>query len=358
MAQNLPPWQEGGFRLGKPEQKSASLCWLFCYLPEHPPRIGAFAPISQVAGHEGKQAVWGKVFYISIAVVSVIAVELTVGWDRLLTPWTRAAPLAILGAAVLVLLTYVIRSVRLYRFYPDCRDLFGCVRVFLLHNVFVNFLPVHSGEVSFPILMKRYFGIPVYRAVSGLLWLRYLDFHTLILIALAALWLATSWLWVLPAVLVWAVLPLATVAFWKFSSRWFNSRDNRISRMLGGVLKTLPESRRLLLESWGWTALNWGVKLASFAWIMTIFTPIDFADSMFGAAGGELSTVLPVSAPAGIGTYEAGVLAAATPLGVRVHHAIIGGVNLHLFILGMAVVGGLLTLLLPRRTGVRRTATV
>jgi hypothetical protein len=302
--------------------------------------------------------VWRKVFYISIAIVLVTAVELTVGWSRLLIPWTRAAPSAILGAAMLVLLTYVIRSVRLYRFYHDCRDLFGCIRVFLLHNVFVNFFPVHSGEISFPILMKRYFGVPVDRAVSGLLWLRYLDFHTLILIALGALWFATRWLWVLPALLLWAVLPVATVALWESCSRLLKGHDNRVSKILGGILKTLPKSRRLLLESWGWTALNWGVKLASFAWIMTIFTPIDFVDSMFGAAGGELSTVLPVSAPAGIGTYQAGVIAAVTPLGVRMHHAIIGGINLHLFILGMAVVGGLLTLLLPRRAGIHRTATV
>jgi Lysylphosphatidylglycerol synthase TM region len=291
---------------------------------------------------------WLKIAYAVVAVVLFTAVELTVGWTRLLAPWAQASPLAILGAAMLILLTYAIRSARLYRFYDDCRDLAGCMRLFLLHNAFVNFLPVHSGEVSFPILMKRYFGIPTSRSVSGLLWLRYLDFHTLVLIGFAALWLATPWEWVLPVLLAWSVLPIATVFLWESLSRILDAHDNRISRVICDVLKTLPGSRPMLLESWGWTTLNWGVKLASFAWILTIFTPIDFADSMFGAAGGELSTVLPTNAPAGVGTYEAGVIAAVTPLGVRMHHAIIGGVNLHLFVLGMAVIGGLLTFLLPR----------
>ena len=300
--------------------------------------------------------VWLKIAYAVVAVVLVAAVELTVGWTRLLAPWKEASPFAILGAAVLILLTYAIRSARLYRFYSDCKNLSGCVRLFLLHNVFVNFLPVHSGEISFPILMKKYFGIPVNRSVSGLLWLRYLDFHTLILIAFGALWLATPWPWVLPVLLAWSVLPIATVLLWESCSRLFGTHDNKISRMLSSMLRTLPKSRRMLFESWGWTALNWGVKLASFAWILTIFTPINFADSMFGAAGGELSTVLPTNAPAGVGTYEAGVIAAVTPLGVRMHHAIIGGVNLHLFVLGMSVVGGLLTFLLPRPAAAQTAA--
>jgi hypothetical protein len=302
--------------------------------------------------------VWAKITYASIAIVLLVAVELTVGWGRLLDPWSRAAPSAILGAAFLVLLTYVIRSARLYRFYHECKDLPSCIRLFLLHNVFVNFLPVHSGEVSFPILMKQYFGISVNRSVSGLLWLRYLDFHTLILIALGALWLATPWSWVPPVFFVWAAVPVATVILWETCSRLFNKHDNKVARMLGGILRTLPKSRRTLFESWGWTTLNWGVKLVSFAWILTIFTPIDFADSVFGAAGGEMSTVLPINAPAGVGTYEAGVIAAVTPLGVRTHHAVIGGVNLHLFVLGMAVVGGLLTFLLPRRMRARTAAAI
>ncbi|MEX2125437.1 MAG: lysylphosphatidylglycerol synthase domain-containing protein [Woeseia sp.] len=291
---------------------------------------------------------WLKITYALLTVVLVAAVELTVGWSRLLEPWTRASPSAILGAALLVLLTYVIRSARLFRFYRECNDIRPCIRLFLLHNVFVNFLPLHSGEVSFPILMKRYFAISVNRSVSGLLWLRYLDFHTLILIALAALWLATPWRWVAPLLVVWVVLPIFAVILWETCGVVFDKHDNRFSALIAGVLKTLPKSRSRLFESWGWTTLNWGVKLVSFAWILTIFAPIDFAESVFGAAGGELSTVLPINPPAGIGSYEAGVFAAVTPLGVKAHHAIIGGINLHLFVLGMALVGGLLTFLIPR----------
>lgn len=299
---------------------------------------------------------WVKISYAVFSVVLLVAVELVVGWARLLEPWGRAAPAAIASAALLVLLTYAIRSARLFRFYPDCGDIRSCLRLFLLHNVFVNFLPVHSGEVSFPILMKRYFAISVNRSVSGLLWLRYLDFHTLILIALITLWVATPWPWVPPLLAVWVLMPILTVLFWERCSSAFDKHDNKVSAMLAAMLKTLPKSRSKLLESWGWTTLNWGVKLFSFAWILTIFTPINFADSVFGAAGGELSTVLPINAPAGIGTYEAGVIAAVTPLGVKIQHAIIGGVNLHLFVLGMAVVGGLLSFLVPRRLATESSA--
>lgn len=299
---------------------------------------------------------WLKITYASLAIVLIVAVELTVGWLRLLEPWSRVAPSTILGAALLVLLTYVIRSARLFRFYRECNDIRPCIRLFLLHNVFVNFLPLQSGEVSFPILMKRYFAISVNRSLSGLLWLRYLDFHTLILIALSALWLATPWRWVAPSLVVWVVLPVIAVIFWETCGAVLDKHDNRFSKLIAGVLKTLPKSRSKLFESWGWTTLNWGVKLVSFAWILTIFAPIDFTESIFGAAGGELSAVLPVNAPAGIGSYEAGVYAAVTPLGIDARHAIIGGVNLHLFVLGMAVVGGLLTFLIPKQVPERESS--
>lgn len=298
-------------------------------------------------------AVWLKIAYAGFAVALVAAVQLTVGWANLLEPWTRASPGVIGGAALLVLSTYLIRSARLFRYFRECRDMLPCIRLFLLHNAFTNFLPVYSGEVSFPILMKRYFAVSVNRSITGLLWLRYLDFHVLILIALAALWLATSWAWVGPLTVAWALLPILSLFCWGPCRQFFARFDGRLGRIVSGALETMPTSRSVILESWGWTVLNWGVKLFAFAWILTIFAPIEFADSVFAAAGGELSSIFPFNAPAGIGTYEAGIIAAVTPLGVKMQYAIIGGVNLHLFVLSLSVLGGVLAFLIPHHRALR-----
>lgn len=299
---------------------------------------------------------WIRIAY-GIAAVSLVAfVEFAVGWSIVLEPWTRAAPSAILVALVLVLATYVIRSARLFRYFHECHGISPCIRLFLVHNLLVNVLPLHGGDVSFPMLMKRYFSISLNRSVPGLLWLRYLDFHTLLLIALVALWLATDWAWVPPTAIAWVVLPVLTVLCWEASCRILERHDNQLSTTVLDALQTLPRSRTALLESWGWTALNWGFKITAFAWILTIFSPIGFVESLLGATGGELSSILPLKMPASIGTYEAGVTAATTPLGVRFEHALAAGVNLHLFVLGVAIVSGLMTFLIPRYAGARDSA--
>jgi len=59
--------------------------------------------------------------------------------------------------------------------------------------------------------------------------------------------------------------------------------------------------------------------------------------------------VLPVHGLAGAGTYEAGVVAALLPFGVAPAAALAGAVNLHLFLLGAALLGGALALLPGRR---------
>ncbi len=71
----------------------------------------------------------------------------------------------------------------------------------LLHNLFNNLLPMRAGELSLPLLMKRYFGVRRAETVGALLWFRFLDLLTLSLIGVAALllWLDTAFA---PALLI------------------------------------------------------------------------------------------------------------------------------------------------------------
>lgn len=290
---------------------------------------------------------WPRIGYGLAAAGLIALVEYTVGWSKVAEPWGRAAPSAILGALLLLLVTYVVRSARLFRYFRECRGIQPCIRLFLVHNLLVNVLPLHGGDVSFPMLMKRYFSISPTRSVPGLLWLRYLDLHVLLLVGLVSLWLTTSWLWIPPAIVAWIALPALTVVCWEASCRGLQRHDNRLSASVVDALRTLPRSRTVLFESWAWTALNWGIKIVAFAWILTIFSPIGFVESLVGATGGELAAILPLKMPAAIGSYPAGVVAAVTPLGVRFDHALVAGINLHLFVLAVAVAAGSLTFLIP-----------
>jgi len=56
--------------------------------------------------------------------------------------------------------------------------------------------------------------------------------------------------------------------------------------------------------------------------------------------------VLPLHGIAGAGTYEAGIVAALLPFGVDTETAVSAAVNVHLFLLGVTLLGGALSLLL------------
>jgi hypothetical protein len=101
-----------------------------------------------------------------------------------------------------------------------------------------------------------------------------------------------------------------------------------------------------MVSSW-WTLLNWTIKLAVCGWVIQQFVAINLGQSLLGAIGGELTSVLPVYSIAGAGTYEAGVVAALVVADIDHQEALKTAVNLHLFLLSCTLLSGLLSYLLP-----------
>ena len=181
----------------------------------------------------------------------------------------------------------------------------ACLALFLTHNAAIVVLPMRAGEAGYPLLMQRRFGVPLADSLKSLLWLRLQD--AAVLATLAALWLppiapAARAGWTALLALAWllalwfgarllAALAARMPAVERFQATWLAHRNDRVG--------------------WALCAANWLVKLAVFALLLQAFTPLDFAAALRGALGGELASVLPLQGPAGLGTYEAGVWAAA-----------------------------------------------
>jgi uncharacterized membrane protein YbhN (UPF0104 family) len=124
-------------------------------------------------------------------------------------------------------------------------------------------------------------------------------------------------------------------------------REGGTSKKVGSLLDGLPSSGGLFWKTWLWTVVNWSVKLMALAWILQAFTPMAYPSALVGSTTGELSSVLPIHGIAGAGTYEAGVMAGLLPLGVELEPGLRAAVNLHLFILGVAIMAGALAALIP-----------
>ncbi len=291
---------------------------------------------------------WGLALLIFFAFVGWL--EHLIGWGRLLAPWLSLSPPSLLAALVLMLGTYVLRALRIYDYFsPALHGRFvATLRLTMLHNFFNNLLPMRTGEAAFPVLMRRYFDVPVSRSVPSLLWLRVLDLHVLLAIG----WSALSQRYLPdtlggPLLALWLSLPALVFVMRAWLAARLKERDGRIAGLARKLVEGLPARPAVFWRAWAWTAVNWGVKLAVMAFIFTRFDPLPWLVTLPGMIGGELGSVLPVHGVAGMGTYEAGVMAGLAPQGVALTAALAAAVNLHLFILGSTVLGAGLARLMP-----------
>jgi len=288
---------------------------------------------------------------LALAAVLIVVVERWLGWGKLLAPWRSLGPAELAGALLLVLGTHGLRALRFRRFFAAAREagIVHALQLVLRHNFFNNLLPMRSGEISFPLLARQTYGIGVGHAVGGLLLFRLLDLHTIAWLGSAALyWTTRSPGW-LAAALVLLPLPLAGHAL---ARRWRSLPERLSGRLrdwLAPVFAAVPESRGPFVEAWAWTVATWVGKLAVFAWLLTRFGHLGFGLGWLGATAGDLTSVLPIHGWAGAGTYEAGVVAVLSPFGIDAAAALAMAVNLHLFILGTTVIGGLIAMAIPSR---------
>lgn len=296
---------------------------------------------------------WRPVLGVVIAFAFIAFVQVYFGWRALLAPWSRLPVSGIAAAALLTLFSYWLRALRFYDYFRvEMAGRFAlCVKLMLQHNLFNNLLPMRTGELSFPVLMARYFAVPAVRSVPALLWFRLMDLHSLGVLALAA-FQGQGWPVALglPVLVLWLPLPWLAFHYSRRLQRRFGDHSRSAwAQRLGRLLQGLPREAGAFWRAWGWTFVNWLVKLGAFAWVLQWFIPIPYRAALFGALVGDLTSVLPIHGVAGAGTYEAGVVAGLLPYGVAAQPALAAAVNLHLFLLGTTLAGGALSLFLEGR---------
>lgn len=276
------------------------------------------------------------------------AVEHYWGWARLLAPWRELELPTLLLAVCGLLLSYGVRALRIYLAERDIPrgQYLACLRLILLNNTINLLLPARSGEASFPILMNRWFGIDAARATGTLIWLRLLDLHVLATIGAACAaggWLDTrhglssvAWL----AAGAAALSPLLLFVLRRPLAAKLAGRDGKIPSLMLRALTGLPHRYSGLALDLSLSWLSWSIKLTALGWVLSRLANIPQALGTLGAIGGDLSTVLPVHAPGGFGTYEAGVMALLAPGATPSGALLAGAVNLHLLVLTTALLSG------------------
>jgi hypothetical protein len=281
---------------------------------------------------------------LAVVVLFIVLAEKLVGWNALIAPWLSLDhPLVLLAPILLIGASYVVRTLRVYRYFGFHAGFLAMLRLLLQHNAFVVLLPLRTGEFAFPVLMRRFFQIPMKRSVPALLWLRLIDLHTLVLLLLIVISVVWRSAPTLAATVALAAAPLTCLVLARKvrGSRLALAEGTRIAGIMNSFAEAVPASPLRIVEDWSFTVANWVLKLLAFGWIVQIFSQQSYPASLIGAVGGELSVVVPINSLAGFGTYEAGVALAMQSVGVALSNALAGGVNLHFVSLGTAILAAL-----------------
>lgn len=235
-----------------------------------------------------------------------VAAVVLVGWLLRGLDWPRlrqaalAVPAGLWGLVIAAVCgTHALRAARLcFEWGPRIGLRFGAAwRLQVLHNAAVNTLPMRAGEAGYAWLLHRDHGVRLVESVPSLVWLRLQD---------ASMLLAWGWLLLAPLPIGVRLALLAVVLI--VAARWAPALLARLARRLPQRLADALASRRGGLRSWLCSAGNWSLKLCAVAVLLWPLAGLSVPAALHGALGGELAALLPIQGPAGLGTYEAGVL--------------------------------------------------
>jgi len=208
-------------------------------------------------------------------------------------------------------------------------SLWDSLSLTFLHNAAVILVPFRVGELGYPVLVQKLLNVSLQQCIRSLLWLRLQDGIVLLSLAFLLLPFLSTELRIAGLSVV-VILCLATQKWWL---RLLRSRHFLIRQVRAFL------HQRSSPWGWFWSAANWIVKLLVVSLMLSNLTGLDTLQTLRGALAGELSALLPLTGPAGLGTYEAGVW---TGLGLTWQEmkGLMGSVLLtHLFFLGISLLG-------------------
>ncbi len=276
---------------------------------------------------------------VVILVITLAVVEYKIGWYSLLTSWQGFSLGTLVLLVVLSLSSNALRALRIRisfelpgRRYPQ---------MFYLstnHNLLNNLLPMRTGEVAFPVLIKRYFGIGLMNSSSHLLLYRLLDLVALLSVA--------------GVLAVWQFNPLASVGLALVTVvglLLFDQGKRLVVWLLGRFshpkLVKLAQALAVLPTRGGHfgaivltTYAIWLTKLLAFLGVVLQLSELTLTQAVTSVAIADLSSILPIHGVAGSGTFEAAFVLAGQFYAIDTTALLKVAVQLHLFLLLMSFV--------------------
>ena len=227
--------------------------------------------------------------------------------------------------------------------------LFQSLGMSFVHNTANNLAPMRLGELVLPVLARWIGNIEFSVGLTGLVWIRLLDFISLIGISVCIILLpsaGTIMLALLAALIFLTPLLLAVVV-----PKIQHIRLPQILEHARDQLIFEAQNGRRLQQMWRLTILAWLSKIMGMGILLAALSGIPMTDLMATILGAELSSILPIHGLAGAGSYEMGGVLGSGLIGLSPILALEITIQLHIYVLSLTVVFGIIGfLLLLKRT--------
>ena len=272
-----------------------------------------------------------RIVFWALALFLLFALLKKADWQYTFAKVSEIPAMVILCCTLGWLASFIFRAIRLQIEWQSVGFIhfFAALRLTFLHNAAVLLVPFRVGELGYPALVQQLLIVSWQQCIRSLLWLRLQD--GLVLLSIAFLMLPFFM-----AELRFALVLLVVLMLVFTKSKWLYLLKSRnfVAQQLRAFLH-----QRGNAWTWFWSLANWAVKILVVAIMLQSLTGLTMHQTLNGALTGELSALLPINGPAGLGTYEAGVwFGLALPWSEMKN--LMGSILFsHLFFLGISLIG-------------------
>lgn len=235
---------------------------------------------------------------------SIMMAGLFIWLDQQNADWTmlsKTPPAAWVALVACLLASYLLRSARVHSELSRIQTVqkSSVLMITLTHNAAVNLMPMRTGELAYPLLLKRELGIEVKNSIPSLAWMRLQDMVVL----------GVIFTLLMPGLTWWLKCLLLTVGIVLLQSllRLLRQGFVRLPRIASHFFEALMSSEKHAAVTWVYCSGNWTIKLLGVGMFLVLAADIHTTAAMTAALAGELSALLPVQGPANLGSYEAAV---------------------------------------------------
>lgn len=256
-------------------------------------------PETQFDSHVRIRKWFYRIAFWLIAMVLLFALVRNSNWQQSFIKLTDTPLITLIFCAGVWVLSFVFRALRFqseWKYFGHIPFL-SSFRAIVLHNAAVVLVPFRVGELGYPVLVRELVNVPWTQCVRSLLWLRFQDGVVLAILAVLILPIIALELRVF-------FLILAACLLIGLRHKWVKILRSRhfLIRQLRAFLHQRSDAM-----GWLWSIANWTSKLLVISILLQSLTDLHSFQTLKGALTGELSALLPLTGPAGFGTYEAGV---------------------------------------------------